>query len=205
MEIDMNNTTEPLNRNIPIEDMTFLPPDKEQETLILQELKQQRKKLFCHRLILSLCIAVIVSVGEIIARFNYSRPDTIPGMLFFVWFVFLLFNLISYISLMVKASMQHISDKCQCTLGIVTEKYGHKKQKAEQSIRPEQPGTIHLTGKTQDYIPNYILFKNDEGYCSTALLVKDRKTFQKIQAGNNILVIRQVSMGNITYDFILIS
>ena len=75
----------------------------------------------------------------------------------------------------------------------------------KQSIRPEQPGTIHLTGKTQDYIPNYILFKNDEGYCSTALLVKDRKTFQKIQAGNNILVIRQASMGNITYDFILIS
>lgn len=53
MEIDMNNTTEPLNRNIPIEDMTFLPPDKEQEALILQELKQQRKNYFatglsCH-------------------------------------------------------------------------------------------------------------------------------------------------------------
>ena len=158
MEIDMNNTAEPLNRNIPIEDMTFFPPDKEQEALILQELKQQRKKSFCHRLILSLCIAVIVSVGEIIARFNYSRPDTIPGMLFFVWFVFLLFNLISYISLMVKASMQHISDRCQCTLGMVTEKYGHKKQKAEQSIRLEHPGTMYLTGKTQDYIPNYILF-----------------------------------------------
>lgn len=76
MEIDMNNTTEPLNRNIPIEDMTFLPPDKEQEALILQELKQQRKKLFCHRLILSLCIAVIVSVGEIIARFII--PDRTP-------------------------------------------------------------------------------------------------------------------------------
>ena len=68
MEIDMNHTTEPLNRNIPIEDMTFFPPDKEQEALILQELKQQRKKI-----ILPPAYPVTLHCNDCKCRRNYCK------------------------------------------------------------------------------------------------------------------------------------
>lgn len=183
--------------NLLIDDMHFLTPDKEQEELITRFSSIEHKTKFYKRFIISLITALIILVVELIARgftnkhahsrfFHYPGAETIPGMIIFVVSVFVIFNVLSFIFMWVKIQMNDVVNKYKCTYGIVTDKYDSR----------------HLSQKSGEASQNYILFSNEEGHCTTALSVKDIQTFQSIDVGDEILVIKYNPLGISGYTFI---
>lgn len=189
------NTNE--QKNLLIDDMHFFIPNEEQKTLITRFSSHKFKEGFYKRFIISLITAFVFFTVEFIARtytnrhavshfFHYPGAETIPGMIIFVVFVFLLFNLLSFIYMRIKIQMNDITARYECMQGIVTEKYDGR----------------HLSQSSGEASRNYILFSNEEGHCTTALSVNNLQTFQSIQAGDEILVIKYKSLGTTDYSFI---
>lgn len=192
MSIPTNNQT-----NLLIDDMHFFIPDEDQKTLITRFSSQEFKAGFRRRFIISLITALIVLTAELIARgytnkhahsrmFQYPGAETIPGVVAFVAFVFLLFNLLSFLYMKIKIQMNDIAARYECAQGIITEKYDGR----------------HLSQTSGEASRNYILFSNEEGHCTTALSVKNLQTFQSVQVGDEILVIKYKPLGNAGYTFI---
>lgn len=189
------NTKE--QKNLLIDDMHFFMPDEEQKTLITRFSSQKFKEGFYRRFLISLITAFIFFIVEFIARtytnrhavsrfFHYPGAETIPGMMIFVALVFLVFNLLSFTYMRTKIQMNNIAAKYECMKGIVTEKYDGR----------------HLSQSSGEASRNYILFSNEEGHCTTALSVKNLHTFQSIEAGDEILVIKYKPLGTTGYTFI---
>jgi hypothetical protein len=178
-----------------IQDMEFSKPNEEQAALIHAYSTKNARKRFNKRFIISLIIAIVVIVGETIARYYYkndithSRRATIPGMIAVVLTAFVLYNLISFIWTKMKTNMDDILNRYECVCGIVTEKYDSR----------------HLSETTREAVPNYILFSNEQGHCVTALPVKSFAKFQSVQVGDEILVLKMNPMGMAAYDFVTIS
>ena len=177
------NTTD--LKHLAIDDILFHQPDSAEEQRIQNfNIVEANKKLSKQRMI-SLAIALVVIIVEIIARISLETEDTITGMAFVILGVLLLYNIAMYISSNMKRQMKNIAEKYQCVTGIVAEKYDSR----------------HLSKTTRENVPSYILFHNEQGYCTTALPVKDSKTFQDILIGDEILVIKGNAMGNTHYTF----
>lgn len=184
-------------KNLLIDDMHFFIPDEKQKNLILRFSSQEFKQRFYKRFLISVVIILVILIAELIARgytnrhaksrfFVYPGADTIPGMLVFVAFIFLLFNLLSFIYMKVKIQMNDIAARYECMHGIVTEKYDGRQ----------------LSQTSGEASKNYILFSNEEGHCTTALSVKNLQTFQSVQVGDEILVIKYKPLGTSGYTFI---
>jgi len=189
------NTKE--QKNLLIDDMHFSIPDEEQKTLITRFSSQKFKEGFLRRLLISLAASLIFLTAELIARgytnkrarslmFRYPGAETIPGVIAFVIFIFLFFNLLSFIYMRIKIQMNDIAARYECTRGIITEKYDGR----------------HLSQTSGEASKNYILFSNEEGHCTTALSVKNPQIFQSIQAGDEILVVKYKPLGMAGYTFI---
>lgn len=181
----MNNTQEKETPNFSIDDMDFFQPDDAQTEMIRRHFTESTKKKFNQRLLFSLAAALIVIAAESIARFP-SRSDSIPGMLGFVTAAFLIYNMISYLYMVMKSKMNDSLNRYECVYGTVTEKYDSR----------------HLSRESGENVPSYILFGTEQGHCSTALSVKNLKVFQAVKTGDKILVIKHQPMGNVYYDFI---
>lgn len=183
------NTNE--QKKLLIDDMHFLKPDQKQEALIADYSTHQYMVKFRRRFLISLVIALIVIIVEYIAR-RYTMetpiPGSIPGMLFFVSLLFVIYNIISYIYIRMKIKMDDFLNKYECMYGMVTEKYDGR----------------HLSKKSGQPTDNYILFSNEEGHCTTALSVKSSQRFQSINIGDEILVLKCSPMGMAHYEFIQI-
>lgn len=189
------NTNE--QKNLLINDMHFSIPDEAQKTLIARVSSQKFKKGFYKRFFISMITAFVIFTVEFIARtytnrhavsrfFHYPGAETVPSMTIFIVFVFIVFNLLSFTYMHTKIQMNDISAKYECMQGIVTEKYDGR----------------HLSQSSGEASRNYILFSNEEGHCTTALSVKNLHTFQSIEAGDEILVIRYKPLGIANYTFI---
>ncbi len=171
--------------HLAISDMIFHSPDNtEREKIHNFFLKESRQKLARQRFF-SLIIAVIIIITEIIGRFNMGTQHTITGMTIIVLGALMLYNIVITITTGMKRQMSDIVEKYQCVSGIVVEKYDSE----------------HLSQTNRENVPSYILFYNEQGYCTTALSVKNKKHFQSIQVGDNILVIKGHAMGNAHYTF----
>ncbi len=184
-------------KNLLIDDMHFSIPDEEQKMLIARASSQKFKEAFYKRFFISLIVAFIFFTVEFIARtytnrhavsrfFHYPGAETIPSMIIFVVFTFLIFNVVSFAYMYTKIQMNDISAKYECMQGIITEKYDGR----------------HLSQSLGEASRNYILFSNEEGHCTTALSVKNLRIFQSIEAGDKILVIRYKPLGIANYTFI---
>lgn len=177
------NTTD--LKHLSIEDMVFHQPDSSEEQRIRDfNIRETEKKLSKQRII-SLMIALIVIIAEFIARVGLNTEDTITHMTFLILGVLLLYNIVMYISSNMRRQMKDVSEKYQCMTGIVAEKYDSR----------------HLTKTTRENVPSYILFHNEQGYCTTALPVKDTKIFLDMNVGDEILIIKGNAMGNTHYTF----
>ena len=165
--------------------------------LIARVSSQKFKEAFYKRFFISLIVAFIFFTVEFIARtytnrhavsrfFHYPGAETIPSMIIFVVFTFLIFNVVSFAYMYTKIQMNDISAKYECMQGIITEKYDGR----------------HLSQSSGEASRNYILFSNEEGHCTTALSVKNLRIFQSIEAGDKILVIRYKPLGIANYTFI---
>lgn len=84
-----------------------------------------------------------------------------------------------------KIKMDDFLNKYECMYGVVTEKYDSR----------------HLSKKSGQPTDNYILFSNGEGYCTTALSVKNLQTFKSINIGDEILILKCNLMGMPSYEF----
>lgn len=178
------NTTD-LN-HLAIEDMTFHQPDSSEEQRIHQHNRSSSEKKLSRQRIISLIIAIVVIIAEFIARIGLGTEKTITTMTYVVLGVLLLYNIISYVASNMKLQMNDISEKYECLAGTVAEKYDSR----------------HLAKTTRENVPSYILFHNEQGYCTTALPIKDSKLFQSINVGDEILVVKGNAMGHSHYTFI---
>lgn len=171
--------------NFPIEDMSFSQPEQTQSAIISQYFSKEYKQNMKKRFFISIIVAVVIVIAEVIARLQ-ARPDTISGMLLFVISGFLVYNIISYLYTRTKCSMDDILNRYECTYGTVSSKYdGHL-----------------LSKKSRENVPNYILFENEQGHCTTALPVKDSVNFHNISEGDHILIVKLSPLGKTSYQFI---
>lgn len=177
------NTTD--LKHLGIDDIIFHQPDSSEEQQIQDFNIREANKTLSKQRIISLIVALIVIIIEIIARIGLKTEDTITGMTFVILGVLLLYNIVMYISSIMKRQMKDIAEKYQCVTGTVAEKYDSR----------------HLSKASRENVPSYILFHNEQGYCTTALPVKSEKAFQNIQVGDKILVIKGNAMGNAHYTF----
>ena len=109
-------------KNLLIDDMHFSIPDEEQKMLIARVSSQKFKEAFYKRFFISLIVAFIFFTVEFIARtytnrhavsrfFHYPGAETIPSMIIFVVFTFLIFNVVSFAYMYTKIQMNDISAK----------------------------------------------------------------------------------------------
>ena len=174
------------NNYIQIADVTFSKPDKEQLTMITSYFQETYKQGFFKRLMISLVAAILVIISESIGRKNIGTMNTIPAMIAAVSVVFVIFNVLSYLYSRIKSNMGDIVNKYECTTGVITEKFDSR----------------NLSRKSQQNVPNYILFSNEQGHCVTALSTKNLNYFRTLKVSDEILIIRYCPMGNYRYEFL---
>lgn len=175
-----------------IADMDFFQPTEEQISFIHGESACRLMKKFYKRMLISFLVSFIVILMETIGRINMSTEGntyykSIPKMIIIVLIVLAIYNIISFIYTRVKINMNDIVNRYQCVSGIITEKYDSRQ----------------LSKKTREFVPNYILFSNEQGHCTTALPTKKHDIFCQAAVGDEILVIKESPMGMAKYDFLL--
>ncbi len=184
--MNINDTEKP-----DLKDLIFHKPDSEEDHLIRAYRKSCGKSRFFLWLFRSaiLCICIILIEG--VARAYNPNPSvatvkTIPHMIFLVISLFVLFNFIHYIAIKVRLTMNEAANQCECLRGTVTELIDKKQ----------------LSKTSHQFVPDFFLFRCEQGACSTAIPIRDNTSFHTVQKDTPVLILKNSPMGVVSYDFL---
>ena len=192
----MENQFHKKTENLSIKDITFFPPTNEQEGQVRSlAFKQYKNKAF-RRFFWSIPVFIVILAGEVIARicaptysisgFYYLGKDSIPTTVMSICLLFVVFHCLSVLQLFLKYKMNQTADRYECLCGEITDKYDSR----------------NMTVDAKKKVPNYLLFSCEQGHCTTALPVNDKKLYHTVKIGDPILVIRHNPIGNVSYSFL---
>lgn len=172
------------NKKITLDDLTFRKAEQTEKQFILSYRRKQLISDFMYRLLESSIAAVIIFLFELTGRISTGDTDTIPSVIFFMLFLFILFNIISGGYLYVFLYLEKEDRELFVASGILTYKF-----KGEQLTPFIGLGAISKSIN--------ITIDSDQGAFS--LPMKSKRMYRKLQLNTPVLIERRSKEGEYTY------
>lgn len=169
---------------LPIENIDFNPISENELSIIGAYKNKNLFSAFTSRAIISVIVIAIIMIAEYIGRHSTNTSKTIPGMIVFLIIVLMVFNLLSFIYMVLKKKIDLYNNHLSCVYGTVSEKYNK-----------------HLLSRQNNEKSNdYILFDKDSIHCSTAIKVADYDVFKHLEIGDEVIIVKVELYGDISYE-----